>query len=128
MKAKSQVFLNIYELEIFLFGVTTLYHTSIEYDGIEYSFGICQYKSDVYECIPKQSKNGRFIKSISFGWKTRRNFFISFEKIKKEYLKKSYNLFTYNCNHFSNDYLKCGFKKEIPYQFQSFLKLGEFFR
>ena len=43
-----QVKLNVYEFKSFPFGIT-LYHTSIEYDDVEYSFGICNNISGVYE-------------------------------------------------------------------------------
>ena len=48
MKEISQVKLNVYEFKSFPFGIT-LYHTSIEYDDVEYSFGICNNISGVYE-------------------------------------------------------------------------------
>ena len=43
-----QVKLNVYEFKSLPFGIT-LYHTSIEYDDVEYSFGICNNISGVYE-------------------------------------------------------------------------------
>ncbi len=48
MKEISQVKLNVYEFKSFPFGIT-LYHTSIEYDDVEYSFEICNNISGVYE-------------------------------------------------------------------------------
>ena len=111
----------------FPFGIT-LYHTSIEYDDVEYSFGICNNISGVYEMAPKSSNIGRYITSISLGKKTRREFFTKSEKIRKVYSKRRYNFLTQNCNHFMNDYIKIVFGVEIPDKYQSFLKLGEFFR
>ena len=127
MKEISQVKLNVYEFKFFPFGIT-LYHTSIEYDDVEYSFGICNNISGVYKMAPKSSNIGRYITSISLGKKTRREFFTKSEKIRKVYSKRRYNFLTQNCNHFMNDYIKFVFGVEIPDKYQSFLKLGEFFR
>lgn len=127
MKEISQVKLNVYEFKFFPFGIT-LYHTSIEYDDVEYSFGICNNISGVYEMAPKSSNIGRYITSISLGKKARREFFTKSEKIRKVYSKRRYNFLTQNCNHFMNDYIKFVFGVEIPDKYQSFLKLGEFFR
>ena len=127
MKEISQVKLNVYEFKFFPFGIT-LYHTSIEYDDVEYSFGICNNISGVYEMAPKSSNIGRYITSISLGKETRREFFTKSEKIRKVYSKRRYNFLTQNCNHFMNDYIKFVFGVEIPDKYQSFLKLGEFFR
>ena len=127
MKEISQVKLNVYEFKFFPFGIT-LYHTSIEYDDVEYSFGICNNISGVYEMAPKSSNIGRYITSISLGKKTRREFFTKSEKIRKVYSKRRYNFLTQNCNHFMNDYIKFVSGVEIPDKYQSFLKLGEFFR
>ena len=127
MKEISQVKLNVYEFKSFPFGIT-LYHTSIEYDNVEYSFGICNNISGVYEMAPKSSNIGRYITSISLGKKTPREFFTKSEKIRKVYSKRRYNFLTQNCNHFMNDYIKFVFGVEIPDKYQSFLKLGEFFR
>ena len=77
---------------------------------------------------PKSSNIGRYITSISLGKKTRREFFTKSEKIRKVYSKRRYNFLTQNCNHFMNDYIKFVFGVEIPDKYQSFLKLGEFFR
>lgn len=127
MKEISQVKLNVYEFKSFPFGIT-LYHTSIDYDDVEYSFGICNNISGVYEMAPKSSNIGRYITSISLGKKTWREFFTKSEKIRKVYSKRRYNFLTQNCNHFMNDYIKFVFGVEIPDKYQSFLKLGEFFR
>ncbi len=127
MKEISQVKLNVYEYKSFPFGIT-LYHTSIEYDDTEYSFGISNNISGVYEMAPKSANIGRYITSISLGKKTRREFFTKFEKIRRVYTKRRYNFLTLNCNHFTNDFIKFVFGVEIPEQYQSFLKLGEFFR
>lgn len=121
------VFLNVYQICSLPLGYG-LYHTAVEYDGVEYSFGVVNNNSGVYEMKPKTNNVGVFIKSIQLGCKTRREFFIGVEKIVKCYNKKSYNLLTNNCNHFTNDYLKNEFGKEIPSEFQSFLKLGEMLR
>lgn len=127
MKEINQVKLNVYEIKTFPFGIS-LYHTSIEYDEVEYSFGISNHKSGVYEMSPKCSNIGKYVASINLGQKTRREFFTKFEKIRNIYNKKQYNFITLNCNHFTNDYLKSVFGIEIPKKYQSFLKLGEFFR
>ena len=79
MKEISQVKLNVYEFKSFPFGIT-LYHTSIEYDDVEYSFGICNNISGVYEMAPKSSNIGRYITSISLGKKTRREFLQNLKK------------------------------------------------
>ena len=122
-----QVKLNVYEFKSFPFGIT-LYHTSIEYDDVEYSFGICNNISGVYEMARKSSNIGRYITSISLGKKTWTEFFTKSEKVRKVYSKRRYNFLTQNCNHFMNDYIKFVFGVEIPDKYQSFLKLGEFFR
>ena len=87
MKEISQVKLNVYEYKSFPFGIT-LYHTSIEYDDTEYSFGISNNISGVYEMAPKSANIGRYITSISLGKKTRREFFTKFEKIRRVYTKR----------------------------------------
>jgi hypothetical protein len=133
MKDQLPVVLNVYIINedslINSLGIT-LYHTAIEYDNTEYAFGSLDEvdRSGVYDIKPMSFDEGTFVESINLGTASRRQFFVKLEKLKLLYLGTSYNLLTKNCNHFTNDFIRLLFNKEIPKKFTSFLKLGEFLR
>ena len=128
MKERINVYLNIYKINFLFDNIISLYHTAIEYDGIEYSYGLKNNISGIFEMTPKNNGIGTFVIRFFLGKKTRREFFTKFERISKIYENRKYNFFTNNCNHFTNDYIKYVYNKEIPNKYQSFLKLGEFLR
>jgi hypothetical protein len=128
MKERINVYLNIYKINFLFDNYIPLYHTAIEYNGKEYSYGLQNNISGIFDMTPKNHGIGTFVISFNLGKQTRREFFTKLEKISKIYEKREYHFFTNNCNHFTNDYIKYVFHKEIPNKYQSFLKLGEFFR
>jgi hypothetical protein len=135
MKQSLPVVLNVYRINensfLGLLGVK-IFHTAIEYDKTEYSFGYLNDNkiSGVFDIKPMSFEDGLYVESIQLGNVNRREFFNKMEKIKKEYLAKSYNLLTKNCNHFTNDFIKLLFGKDksVPGKYTTLLKLGEFFR
>jgi hypothetical protein len=133
MKDNLPVVLNVYKIAensiLDRMGVN-LYHTAIEFDNREYSFGFIDKKevSGVYDIIPMSYDEGSFVESINLGVVNRRKFFVKLEELKKIYMGSSYSLLTKNCNHFTNDFVKLLFDKEIPDQYAIFLKFGEFLR
>jgi len=116
-----KVFLNIYDLNplnnyLHPFGLGA-YHTSIQFFDTEFSFGFHGGShSGVYETEPRQSCDGRFRQSISLGTTllSIEEILDAIEELKIEYIGCSYNLFTKNCNHFTNDLCKKLMKRPIP--------------
>jgi hypothetical protein len=133
MKDSLPVVLNIYRIAedslIDKMGIA-IYHTAIEYDNTEFAFGFLDRAgiSGVYDIKPMSFDEGTFIESINLGRVSRRNFFNKLEQIKLDFMANSYNILTKNCNHFTNDFVKMLFNREIPHKYASFLKIGEFLR
>lgn len=133
MKDELPVILNVYKISSGSFidklGFS-IFHTAIEYDNTEFAFGYTSREnfSGVYDIKPMSFDDGTFVESIIIGYCTRRNYFNKLEKLKTFYLGNSYNLLLKNCNHFTNDFCKSLFEKEIPKRYTSFLKFGEFLR
>ena len=106
-----------------------VFHTAIEFDGTEYAFGyINQPDSGVYEITPMTFEDGIFCESIKLGYCETKIFLEILEKIKREYIGNTYSIVLKNCNHFTNDFCKKIFNREIPKRFRFGLKIGEFFR
>jgi hypothetical protein len=133
MKDTLPVVLNIYRIAedsvINKLGIA-IYHTAIEYDCTEFAFGFLDKAgiSGIYDIKPMSFDEGTFVESIKLGNISRRQFFNKLDQIKREYMANSYNIVTKNCNHFTNDFVKMLFDREIPKKYSSFLKLGEFLR
>lgn len=129
---KHAIILNTYKLSMnhFISKIGfDLYHTAIEYDGIEYAFGyLDSQQSGIYEIIPMTFEDGNFMESLILGYCRKDSFEAILAKIKKEYLGNSYNILTKNCNHFTDDLCKRILHKGIPKKFTLGLKLGEFLR
>jgi hypothetical protein len=133
MKEELPVILNVYKLteSSFLYKIgITIYHTAIEFDNNEFAFGSTSKEkfSGVYDIKPMSFDDGIFVESIIIGTSSRRNFFVNLEKLKAFYIGNTYNFIMKNCNHFTNDFSKTLFHKEIPKKYRSFLKFGEFLR
>jgi hypothetical protein len=133
MKDSLPVVLNIYRIAedslIDKMGIA-IYHTAVEYDNTEFAFGFLDRAgiSGVYDIKPMSFDEGTFVESINLGQVSRRNFFNKLEQIKLDFMANSYNILTKNCNHFTNDFVKMLFNREIPNKYASFLKIGEFLR
>ncbi len=105
-----KIFLNIYDINtlnpwLHPFGLGA-YHTSIQFFDTEFSFGFHSGShSGVYETEPRRSCEGKFRQSISLGTTllSIEEILDAIEELKVEYIGCSYNLFTKNCNHFTND-------------------------
>jgi len=120
-KLTSNIFINKIGLDIF--------HTAIEFDGIEYAFGFLNLpECGIYEIKPMSFEDGIFVESLLIGYCEKEKFHDLLEIIKKEYLGNTYNIITKNCNHFTNDFCKRLLRKEIPKQFRLGLSFGEFIR
>jgi thiol-disulfide isomerase/thioredoxin len=92
--------------------IDAVYHTSLVFDGVEYFFG-----AGVQTCRPPgTTHHGRPIEIIPLG-----NTELPFETIldyleslKEVYTPESYDLFTHNCNNFTNDFAMFLFGRGIP--------------
>jgi len=118
MTSGIDVKINIYRINegnlLFnIFGIKA-YHTSLEFDNIEYAFGKndIPYETGVYESEPKQDNHGIYVKSIILGKIDRRMFYETFNKLKQKFLGKNYNFLLNNCNHFTFTLSCYLFKKE----------------
>jgi len=104
-----------------------IYHTAIEFDGVEYAFGFLDLPiSGVYDIKPMTFEDGIFVESIVMGYCFRKSFYDILEKIKEEYLGNEYSVLTKNCNHFTNDICNRLLNRDIPKKFRLGLKFGEF--
>lgn len=129
---KLPLILNTYKLNsntlINKIGID-LFHTAIEFNGIEYAFGFLDSEEcGIYEIKPMTFDDGMFTESIIIGYCDIKSFNSLFDKLKKEYLGNTYNILTKNCNHFTNDFCRRLFNKEIPKKFRLGLTFGEFLR
>jgi hypothetical protein len=129
---KLSVILNTYKLTlnniIDKIGLD-LYHTAIEFDGVEYAFGFLDLPvCGIYEIKPLSFEDGIFLESFVVGYCDKNEFYNLKENLKNEYIGNTYNVITKNCNHFTNDFCKKLLKKEIPKKFRFGLKIGEFIR
>lgn len=120
-KLVSSNFLNKIGIQIF--------HTAIEFEGIEYAFGFLNSEEcGIYEIKPMTFDDGTYVESIIIGYCEIKTFYSLLDKIKKEYFGNTYNILTKNCNHFTNDISQRLFNKEIPKKFRLGLKFGELIR
>jgi len=116
-----KVFLNIYDINpvnnyLHSFGLGA-YHTGIQFFDTEFAFGFHSGShSGVYESEPRESVQGKFRESICLGTTHLgvEEILDAIEELKIEYIGCSYNIFTKNCNHFSNDLSKKLTNKTIP--------------
>jgi hypothetical protein len=133
MKEFLPVIINVYRIKedsfINKLGIN-LFHTAIEYDNTEYAFGYCDDStmSGIYDIDPMSYDEGNFFESIKVGNLTRRQFFNKLDIIRTQFIADSYNIVTKNCNHFTNDFLKLLFDKELPRKYKRFLQFGEILR
>ncbi|KAA8619069.1 thioredoxin [Pyrenophora tritici-repentis] len=91
--------------------IDAVYHTSIVLDGIEYYFG-----QGVQTCRAGATHHGQPMEIIKLGQTSLPMEVILeyLESLKTIYTPESYDLFTHNCNNFSNDFAMFLVGKGIP--------------
>jgi hypothetical protein len=116
------VFLNVYDLNPELnakwaswgFGA---YHTGVEVDGVEWSFGGHDGPhTGVFKIAPRSCPDVRFLQSITMGVcvKSRSEIQRILDNLMFEFSGNSYHLLNRNCNHFSNTACERLLQKSIP--------------
>ncbi|KAI4272545.1 MAG: hypothetical protein LQ337_005239 [Flavoplaca oasis] len=91
--------------------IDAVYHTALVFGGIEYFFG-----AGVQQTYPGATHHGRPMEIIPLG-KTDLPLEIVLEyldSLKEVYTTESYDLFTHNCNNFTNDFAMFLLGKGIP--------------
>ncbi|KAL8678684.1 MAG: hypothetical protein Q9186_004999 [Xanthomendoza sp. 1 TL-2023] len=91
--------------------IDAVYHTALVFGGIEYFFG-----AGVQQTYPGATHHGRPMEIISLG-RTDLPLEIILEyldSLKEIYTMESYDLFTHNCNNFTNDFAMFLLGKGIP--------------
>jgi len=104
-----RVKVNVYDLmdnsygHYFGFGV---YHSGIELDGIEYSFGGHDYDwTGVYTIEPRAAVGVKYRESVDIGdvVVSPQEMEVLVEELSAKYLGNTYHMLNRNCNHFSNE-------------------------
>lgn len=91
--------------------IDAVYHTSLVFGNIEYLYG-----AGVQTCYPASSHHGQPMQILKQG-KTElplEDILEYLESLKQVYTAESYDLFTHNCNNFTNDLLTFLVGKGIP--------------
>ncbi|CEL95380.1 unnamed protein product [Vitrella brassicaformis CCMP3155] len=117
--------LNVYDLVPQENPCCGLYHTGVEIEGIEYSFGD---GAGVYECVPKTAPDGRFRGSMMLGETTlsRSEITSKIDQLRLEFKSDEYDLIRRNCNHFSDALSKAVLKRGIPASINRLAWWGQF--
>lgn len=110
---------NLHNINYYLHAIGLgFYHTGIEIDGVEYSFGGHDGSSTgVCECTPKTSfPDGTYRSSLELGTTrlSSREVLGIIDQLKSEFPGNSYNVITRNCNNFTNEASKRILGKGIP--------------
>ncbi|KAL0479520.1 hypothetical protein AKO1_007785 [Acrasis kona] len=110
-----RVFLNVYDItgdqnDFKIFGLG-LYHTGVEVDGMEFTFG----ESGITQHDPRKVNGGVFKEAIDLGESKLTKdqvLYLSKELGKEGYEGKDYNVTKKNCNHFTKELCNLIFKKD----------------
>ena len=94
-----------------------LYHSAIEIEGVEYSYGgnVENSGSGVFTSNPGQVPNATYCCSYNMGaFRDRTKALTTLNQVKNRFRANEYSLITQNCNHFAEAYLLelCG--KRLP--------------
>ncbi|GAB7354153.1 hypothetical protein MBLNU459_g4711t1 [Dothideomycetes sp. NU459] len=88
-----------------------VYHTSLVFGGVEYFFG-----AGVQTCYPGSTHHGQPMEIVKMGTTELplEDILAYLESLKDVYSHESYDLFTHNCNNFTNDFAMFLVGKGIP--------------
>ena len=130
-----KVYLNIYDLNTANTYLRCLglgiYHTGIQFFDSEFTFGHHDgTQTGVFESEPRQACHGRFRESICFGTThlSIEEVLDAIEELKADYIGCSYNVYTKNCNHFSEDLCRKLTNKNVPKYLNRLAKISAPFR
>jgi hypothetical protein len=129
-----QVFLNVYDISpynfYFAWAGLGAFHSGVEVDGTEYSFGgIVGGGSAVYSVPPKSEVGVGLRDSIFLGTLhcTRDELRQVIANLKAEFEAKNYNLLRRNCNDFSNALCNALLHRPIPSFINRAARVGQCF-
>ena len=131
-----KVYLNIYDIlikhnrciEKIGMGI---FHTGVEINGKEYAYGGNSLLEDtgVYSMRPKTHDVFKFRQTIEIGEISDMEVVQSaLQKTMKKYRANHYNMLTFNCNHFSHDFLILIIGRGLPPHLNRAAYLGSFLK
>jgi len=131
---KTKVLLNVYDLLEankwgYSFGIGA-FHSGVQLGEIEYAFGGHEFDfSGIFTVEPRVTPGVVFRESIELGETNlnSREIQALADSLAPKYFGNTYNLFTKNCNHFSDEFCKKLLNKSIPNYVNRMAWVGSFF-
>lgn len=104
-----------------------LYHSAIEIQGVEYSYGgnIANSGSGVFTSAPMTVPNATYVQSYNMGTFTdSKHIYETLNTVREQFKANEYSLIRQNCNHFAEAFLIACCNKRLPSFVNRLARLG----